>query len=78
MFGTLVICLPSEHTGGGTVRLKYREDSMTLPFERPSVFDCTYVAWFADVTHQVSFALATILIHVTLATQDVLLTTALL
>ncbi len=70
MFGTLVICLPSEHTGG-TVCLQHGTKKEGFDTSEFSAFDATCIAWFvsnissstilglrnhryADVTHEVS------------------------
>ena len=45
MFGTLVICLPSEHTGGA-VCLKHGEKSARFDTSETSIFDATFIAWF--------------------------------
>ena len=42
MFGTLVICLPSDY-GGGAVVASHRGESKF--FETNSAFDHTYIAW---------------------------------
>lgn len=42
MFGTLVICLPSEYKGGAVVA-RHRGESMV--FDHTSAFDHTYIAW---------------------------------
>ena len=53
MFATLVIALPSEHTGGDvTVRL--RDEEQTLRTQGLCDFDYFYLAWYADVNHSVS------------------------
>jgi hypothetical protein len=52
MFGTLVVCLPSKHTGGA-VCLQHGEQNMRLSTEESSEFDAFYLAWYADVTHEV-------------------------
>ncbi|KAI5861418.1 hypothetical protein GGS23DRAFT_576737 [Durotheca rogersii] len=52
MFGTLVICLPSLHTGGA-VCLQHGNESLRLSTEESSAFDCFYLAWYADVTHKI-------------------------
>jgi hypothetical protein len=57
MFGTLVICLPSKHVGG-TVCLQHGEKSMRLSTAESSAFDSFYLAWYADVTHEVGYTLA--------------------
>ena len=73
MFGTLVICLPSKHTGG-TVCLQHGTKEETFDTSESSAFDATCIAWFvsnittptllglwnhryADVTHEVSTSL---------------------
>ena len=53
MFGTLVICLPSKHTGGN-VRLQHGNESIELSTAEHSRFNHSYLAWYADVTHEVS------------------------
>ncbi|CAD6575943.1 MAG: hypothetical protein ASARMPREDX12_007652 [Alectoria sarmentosa] len=50
MFGTLVVCLPSEYEGGAVVA-SHRGDSKV--FETASTFDHTHIAWYANVTHEV-------------------------
>ncbi|KAL7938209.1 hypothetical protein V8C35DRAFT_330199 [Trichoderma chlorosporum] len=52
MFGTLVICLPSKHTGG-TVCLQHGKDSLELSTAETSAYDSYYLAWYADVTHEI-------------------------
>ena len=42
MFGTLVICLPSEYEGGAVVASHCGESKV---FETASTFDHTYIAW---------------------------------
>lgn len=42
MFGTLVICLPSEHEGGAVVASHRGESKI---FETASAFDQTYIDW---------------------------------
>ena len=42
MFGTLVICLPSEFEGGAVVASHHGNSKV---FETASAFDHTYVAW---------------------------------
>lgn len=70
MFGTLVIGLPSEHTGG-TVCLQHGTEKEKFNTSASSIFGATYLAWFvsnvnyfiglslcsyryADVIHEVS------------------------
>lgn len=56
MFGTLVICLPSEHTGG-TVYLQHGKDSLELSTAETSAYGSYYLAWYTDVTHGASYLL---------------------
>lgn len=44
MFGTLVICLPSEHTGGA-VHLTHGHKEKTFGTAEFSTFNITYIAW---------------------------------
>ena len=44
MFGTLVICLPSEHTGGA-VRLVHGRENRKFDTDESSAFKLTYIAW---------------------------------
>lgn len=57
MFATLVICLPSEHTGG-TVCLQHGDASVELPTSETSAFNYYYLAWYTDVTHEASHVLS--------------------
>ncbi|KAH6625191.1 hypothetical protein C7974DRAFT_376744 [Boeremia exigua] len=52
MFGTLVVCLPSEHTGG-EVRLVHASNERTLETAHTSAFDLTVLAWYSDVQHEI-------------------------
>ena len=45
MFGTLVICLPSQHTGG-TVCLQHGTKKERFDTSEFSAFDATCIAWF--------------------------------
>ena len=45
MFATLIICLPSQHTGGA-VRLQHGENSARFDTGESSAFDTTFIAWF--------------------------------
>lgn len=45
MFGTLIICLPSEHTGG-TVCLQHGTKKERFGTSDSSGFGATYIAWF--------------------------------
>ena len=44
MFGTLVICLPSEHIGGA-VRLTHNQKEEVYATDELSCFNTTYIAW---------------------------------
>lgn len=57
MFGTLVICLPSEHTGG-TVCLQHGGKSLELSTAPTSAYGYYCLAWYTDVTHEVSYLLS--------------------
>lgn len=50
MFGTLVICLPSEHTGG-TVCLQHGTKRGEFSTSEFSTFDATYIAWFVSISN---------------------------
>lgn len=52
MFGTLVVCLPSQHTGGDVV-LKFRGKETKLTTATTSEWTTSYLAWFSDVPHEV-------------------------
>lgn len=52
MFGTLVICLPSEHTGG-EVRLSHGDTEKIIKTAPTSAFDLTALAWYSDVQHEI-------------------------
>ncbi|KAF1835575.1 hypothetical protein BDW02DRAFT_495568 [Decorospora gaudefroyi] len=52
MFGTLVVCLPSEHTGG-QVLLKHGRKEQTLETAGLSSFDLSVLAWYSDVQHEI-------------------------
>ncbi|KAF2865412.1 hypothetical protein BDV95DRAFT_612563 [Massariosphaeria phaeospora] len=52
MFATLVICLPSEHSGG-QVRLIHGKKSKMLETASTSCFDISTLAWYSDVQHEV-------------------------
>ena len=53
MFATLVIALPSEHTGGD-VLVQHRDEERTLKTQGLCDFGYTYLAWYADTNHSVS------------------------
>ncbi|KAL8707410.1 MAG: hypothetical protein Q9220_007555 [cf. Caloplaca sp. 1 TL-2023] len=52
MFGTLVICLPSEHTGGA-VCLHHGSESKSFDSSGRSAFGASYLTWYADVVHEI-------------------------
>ncbi|KAH7395257.1 hypothetical protein DE146DRAFT_697405 [Phaeosphaeria sp. MPI-PUGE-AT-0046c] len=52
MFGTLVICLPSEHTGG-EVRLNHGGKEKIIETAPTSAFDLCVLAWYSDVQHEI-------------------------
>ncbi|KAF2178652.1 hypothetical protein K469DRAFT_675665 [Zopfia rhizophila CBS 207.26] len=52
MFGTLVICLPSEHTGG-EVHLVHGKEKRVLETAKSSKFDLSTLAWYSNVQHEV-------------------------
>ncbi|KAI9715498.1 MAG: hypothetical protein M1812_005974, partial [Candelaria pacifica] len=52
MFGTLVVCLPSEHEGG-QVWLNHGGREEKFDTAKTSAFEQSYIAWYADVTHEV-------------------------
>jgi len=52
MFGTLVVCLPSEHSGG-EVRLLHGKEERILETSPTSAFDLSVLAWYSDVSHEV-------------------------
>ena len=53
MFATLVIALPSEHTGGDVV-VQLRDQEQTLKTQGLCDFGYSYLAWYADVNHSVA------------------------
>lgn len=53
MFATLVIALPSEHTGGD-VLVQLRDEEHTLRTQGLCDFGYSYLAWYADMNHSVS------------------------
>ena len=53
MFATLVIALPSEHTGGD-VLVQLRDEEQTLRTQGLCDFGYSYLAWYADMNHSVS------------------------
>jgi hypothetical protein len=44
MFGTLVICPPSQHAGGA-VHLKHGPEEMTFDTAELSAFNSSFLAW---------------------------------
>ena len=53
MFATLVIALPSEHTGGHVV-VQLRDEKHILKTQGVCDFGYSYLAWYADVNHSVT------------------------
>ena len=53
MFATLVIALPSEHTGGD-VLVQLRDEEHSLRTQGFCDFGYSYLAWYADTNHSVS------------------------
>ncbi|KAL8943295.1 MAG: hypothetical protein Q9211_001042, partial [Gyalolechia sp. 1 TL-2023] len=47
MFGTLIICLPSRHTGGA-VRLRHGAKSEIFDTSTNSAFDASFITWFIE------------------------------
>lgn len=52
MFGTLVICLPSKHTGG-EIHLSHAGQKKSLETATTSAFDLTALSWYSDVKHEI-------------------------
>jgi hypothetical protein len=52
MFGTLVVCLPSEHTGG-EVHLKHNQKQQVLQTSESSAHELSALAWYSDVQHEI-------------------------
>ncbi|KAJ4354890.1 hypothetical protein N0V95_003424 [Ascochyta clinopodiicola] len=52
MFGTLVVCLPSLHTGG-SVHLSHDNKQRELDTASASGFDLQILAWYSDVQHEI-------------------------
>lgn len=52
MFGTLVICLPSEHSGG-EVHLVCGGKRTVLETAKHSQYDLSTLAWYSDVQHEI-------------------------
>ncbi|RYP45224.1 hypothetical protein DL768_008417 [Monosporascus sp. mg162] len=53
MVGTLVICLPARHDGGD-VRLSHAGKSRVFATSRSSAYGLTALAWYSDVTHEIT------------------------
>ncbi|RYO96049.1 hypothetical protein DL766_008916 [Monosporascus sp. MC13-8B] len=53
MVGTLVVCLPARHDGGD-VRLSHAGKSRMFATSRTSAYGLTALAWFSDVTHEIT------------------------
>ncbi|KAF2466925.1 uncharacterized protein BDR25DRAFT_195966, partial [Lindgomyces ingoldianus] len=52
MFGTLVVCLPSEHSGG-EVHLAHNKKKRVMETALGSKFDLSTLAWYSDVQHEI-------------------------
>ena len=52
MFGTMVVCLPSEHTGG-EVYLTHGGKQRVLQTAATSAYDMSTLTWYSDVQHEV-------------------------
>lgn len=52
MFGTLVVCLPSEHVGG-EVHLKHGQKQKVLRTAESSAHELSALAWYSDVEHEI-------------------------
>ncbi|KAI9891013.1 MAG: hypothetical protein M1814_003364 [Vezdaea aestivalis] len=52
MFGTLVVCLPAEHTGGD-VCLQHEGTKKRFETSDSSEFGASFIAWYSDVFHEV-------------------------
>ncbi|KAF7504269.1 hypothetical protein GJ744_002527 [Endocarpon pusillum] len=52
MFGTLMICMPSQHTGG-EIHLSHEGKRQIISTPESSDFEYSYAAWYSDVTHEV-------------------------
>ncbi|ERF75102.1 hypothetical protein EPUS_07791 [Endocarpon pusillum Z07020] len=52
MFGTLMICLPSQHSGG-EIHLSHEGKRQIISTSETSDFEYSYAAWYSDVTHEV-------------------------
>lgn len=52
IFGTLVICLPSQHEGGDLI-LSFNGKTQRLSSSTNSAWSSSFFAWYADVLHEV-------------------------
>lgn len=52
MFGSLIIYLPSEYTGGELV-VEFEKDEVVVDFSRISPYEIGYAAFYADCDHEV-------------------------
>jgi hypothetical protein len=52
MFGTLVICLPSYHSGG-EVFLEHNNKKHTIKTAGDSAWNLSTLAWYSDVSHEI-------------------------
>ena len=52
MFGTMVVCLPSEHTGG-EVQLVHNGKQQSMVTATTSAHDLSALAWYSDVQHEI-------------------------
>ena len=59
MFGTMVICLPSKHTGG-EVHVSFHGKTEQLSTAGTSEWSSSYLAWYGDVLHEIRVFSATI------------------
>ena len=52
MFGTMIVCLPSEHTGG-EVHLTHNQKRQILRTAESSAYNLSTLAWYSDVQHEI-------------------------
>ncbi|ORY09127.1 hypothetical protein BCR34DRAFT_541239 [Clohesyomyces aquaticus] len=52
MFGTMVLCLPSDHSGG-EVHLRHGQEKRVYATEPFSKFSMSTLAWYSDVKHEI-------------------------
>ncbi len=52
MFGSLVIGLPSAHTGG-ELSITFENETVTADFSKNTLYETDYVAFYADCNHEV-------------------------